>query len=96
MFFFLKKSVYKSVYKIKGSNAGYVLNKCCEEKCYDLLLIVEENKRHDVLIKNFNIFMYDIFCHYYVPAFNTEEILKHQIKKSMVNKGLSHPRKVSM
>ena len=32
--------------------------KCCEDKHVDLLLIGEEGKRHIVLIKDFNIFMY--------------------------------------
>ena len=32
--------------------------KCCEDKHVDLLLIGEEGKRHIVLIKDFNTFMY--------------------------------------
>ena len=32
--------------------------KCCEEK-HDLLLIGEEAKRHYVVIKDFNTFMYN-------------------------------------
>ena len=37
----------------------YVSKKCCEEKHADLLLIGEEGKRHYVLIKDFNTFMYN-------------------------------------
>ena len=48
----------------------------------------EEGKRHYVLIKDFNTFMYDHtlhhgrkhFCCYCLQAFSTEEILKHHIK----------------
>ena len=36
--------------------------KCCEEKHVDLLLI-EEDKRHYVLIKDFNTFTYDNTLH---------------------------------
>ena len=37
--------------------------KCCEEKHVDLLLIGEEDKRHYVLIKDFNTFTYDHTLH---------------------------------
>ena len=63
------------------------------------LLIWEEGKRHYVLIKDNNTFMYDhtlypgkkYICHYCLQAFSTEEILKRYIKdgfKLMANKGL--------
>ena len=61
--------------------------KKCEEKLVDLLLIEEEGKKHYVLIKDFNPFMYDYtlhhgrkhFCHYCLQAFRTAEILKCNI-----------------
>ena len=64
--------------------------KCCKKKV-DLLLIEEEGKRHYVLIKDCNSFMYDHmiihyiveeknFCRYCLQAFSTEEILKSHIK----------------
>ena len=37
--------------------------KCCEDKHVDLLLIGEEEKKHYVLIKDFNSFMYDHTLH---------------------------------
>ena len=62
--------------KIKKKHSIYVSKQCCEEK------------KHYVLIKDFNTFMYDHslhrgikhFCYYYLHAFITEEILKHHIK----------------
>ena len=56
-----------------------------EDKHIDLLLIGEKSKRHYVLIKDLNTFMYDHtlhcgrkhFCCYYLHAFSTEKILKH-------------------
>ena len=68
------------MYESKRRNAVYVSKKCCKENHYDLLLILEEDKRHYVLIEDFNILMYDIFCHFSVQAINTEETLKHHIK----------------
>ena len=52
------------------------------------LSLGEEGKRHCVLIKDFNMFMYDYTLHrgrkhfysYCLQAFSTEEILKRQIK----------------
>ena len=52
------------------------------------LLLIREGKRHYVLFKDFNTFMYDYtlhhgrkhFCHYCLQAFSTEEILKHHVK----------------
>ena len=65
-------------------NASY---KICEEK-HDLLLIGEEGKRHYVVIKDFNTFMYNHtvyrgrkqFCWHCLQAFRIEEILQRQIK----------------
>ena len=61
----------------------------CRKKV-DLLLIGEEGKIHNFLIKNFNTFIYDHtgkihhgkkhFCSYYLQAFITEEIPKRHIK----------------
>ena len=58
-------------------------------------MIVEEEKRHYVLIKDFNTFMYDHTlhcgrknpCHYCLQAFSTEEILKHCIKDCLKMNG---------
>ena len=41
----------------------YISLKCCKEKHADLLLIAERGKRHYVLIKDFNIFMYNHSLH---------------------------------
>ena len=50
----------------------------------DLLLVGEERKRHYVLIKNFNTYIYDhtlyharksFYC-YYLQVFSTAEVLK--------------------
>ena len=62
--------------------------KRCEEKHVDLLLIGEEGKKHYVLMKDFNTFMYDhilhrgrkYFCCYCLQAFSIEEILKSHTK----------------
>ena len=69
-------------YENKEKYQIYVSKKCCEEKHVDLSLIGEKGKRHNVLIKNFNTFMYDHtlhrgrkhFCHYCLQAFSTEDI----------------------
>ena len=69
------------------------------KKHISLLFIEEEGKRHNVLIKDFNIFMFDYslprgrkhFCCYYLQAFSTEEILKRHIQyclNIMANKEL--------
>ena len=58
------------------------------QKNVDLLLIGKEGKRHHVLIKDFNTFMYDHnihrgrkhFCGYRLQGFSSEEILKSHIK----------------
>ena len=78
--------------------------KCCEEDHVDLLLIGEEEKRRDVLIKDFNTFMYDHilhrgrkhFCRYFLQAFRAEEILKSHIKdcfKLIVKQKIIMPKK---
>ena len=75
-----------SGYENKEKYPIYVSQKCCEEKRFDLLVIGEEGKRHYVLIKDINTFIYDhtlhhekkfFFCIYFLEAFSTEEILKH-------------------
>ena len=50
-------------YENKKKHPIYILQKCCEEKELDLSLIGEEGKRHYVLIKDFNTFMYDHTLH---------------------------------
>ena len=59
-----------------------------EEEHVDSLLIGEEGKRHYVLIKDFNTFMYDHtlhhgrkhFCCYCLQAFRTEEKLECHVE----------------
>ena len=66
----------------------YVSIKCCEDKHVHLLLTGEGEKKHYVLIKDFNTFMYDHtlhhgrkhFCRYYLQPFRTAEKLKCHIK----------------
>ena len=75
-------------YENKVKYPIYVSKKCCEDKHVDLLLIGEGEKKHYVLIKDFNTFMYDHtlrcrrkhFCRYCLHTFVTEEILKRHIK----------------
>ena len=61
-----KNSIGISVfgYENKEKHPIYLSTKCCEDKHIDLLLIGEGEKKHYVLIKNFNTFMYDL--HYIV------------------------------
>ena len=47
------------VHEDKEKHPIYVSKKCCGEENIDLLLIRKEGKRHYVLIKDFNTFMYD-------------------------------------
>ena len=62
-----------------------------KKKHVDLLLIGEEDKRHYVLIKDFNPFKYDYilhwgrkhFCHYCLQAFSAEEILNINMPKKL-------------
>ena len=74
--------------KKRKKNPIYVSKKCCEEKTVDLLLIGKEGKKHYLLTKDFNTFIYDHtlhcgkkhLCRYCLQAFSTEEILKHNVK----------------
>ena len=50
-------------YENEEKHPIYVSKKCCEEKHVDLLLIGKQGKRHYVLIKGFNTFMYDHTLH---------------------------------
>ena len=73
--------------KIK-KNIQSMYQKMLSRKNVDLLLLGDEGKRHYVLVKDFNGFMYDHtlhrgrkhFCRYCLKAFSTEEILKRYIK----------------
>ena len=67
----------------------------------------EKGKRHYVLIKDFNTFMYDHTLHrgrkhfycYYLHAFSTEKILKRHIKDCFKINGkqtIIMPKKVNM
>ena len=76
-------------YENKEKRPIYVSKKkCWEDKHADLLLIGEGEKKHYVLIKDFNTFMYDhtlhrgrkLFCPYCLHAFVTEEIVKRHIQ----------------
>ena len=51
-------------YENKEKHAIYVFKKICKEKHVDLLLIEESCKRHYVLIKTFNKFMYNHFLYH--------------------------------
>ena len=72
--------------KIK-KNIQFMYQKNVVKKNVDLLLIGEEGKRHYVLIKDSNTFMYDHtlhhgkkhFCRYCLESFGTEETLKRSI-----------------
>ena len=74
-------------YQNKEKHPISVSKKCCKEKHVDLLLIGEKGKRHYVLVKDFNTFMYNHtlhrgrkhFCRYCLQAFSTEETLKCHI-----------------
>ena len=84
------KSIGISVfcYEIKKKYPIYISKQCCEEKHDEFLLVGEGGKEHNLLIKDFNRFMYDHslyhgrkhFSHYYLHALITEEILKRDIK----------------
>ena len=75
-------------FQLKEKHPIYVLKECCKDKHVALLLIGEKDKRHYVLIEDFDTFMYDHilrrgrkhFCCYCLQGFSTEEILKHHIK----------------
>ena len=61
----LKKRTPSSVfgYENKEKHPIYVLKKMLWRKTFDLLLIGEEGRKHYVLIKDFNTFMYDHTLH---------------------------------
>ena len=70
---------------IKTSKSSQSMSQKTLKRYVDLLLIGEEGKRHYVLIKDFSTFIMIIhytaeenkhFCHYYLQAFGTKEILK--------------------
>ena len=73
-------------YENKEKYPIYVSKQCCEEKRVDLLLIGEREKKHYVLIKHFNTFMWDHIlhrgrkhsCRYCLQAFRTvEKLTRH-------------------
>ena len=74
-------------YENKEKHPIYLSKKCFEEKYADSLLIGEEEKRHYILIKDFNTFMYDHtlyrgvkqFCLCCLRTFSTAEIIKSHI-----------------
>ena len=61
-----------------------MFQKCCEDKHVGLLLVGEGEKKHTVLIKDLNTFMYDHtlycerkhFCCHCLKAFTTAEKLE--------------------
>ena len=65
------------VYENKVKYPIYVSKNCCQDKHVDLLLTGKGEKNHYVLIKDFNVFMYDHtlhrerihFCRYCLLAF---------------------------
>ena len=78
--------------------------KCCKEKHVDLFLTGEREKKHYVLINDFNRFMHDHslhrgrehFCRYCLHAFITDKILKRHIKncfKVNVKQMIKMPKK---
>ena len=104
-----KNSISISIYgyENKEKHPIYVSKKCREEKHVDLLLIGEEGKRHYVLIKDFNSFMYDhtfhrgrkYFCRNCLQALSAEEILKGHIKDCFKINGVQRivmPKKVNL
>ena len=64
----------------------YLSKTCCEEKHTDILLIGEEGKRHYVLIKDFNTFMYNHTLHRekksFLPLLFTRFQCRRNIKTS--------------
>ena len=89
-------------YENKEKYPIYVSKECCEEKHVDSLLIGEGEKKHYVLINDFNRSMCDHslhckrkhFCCYCLHAFITEEKLKRHIKDCF-KVGLSPSKKFS-
>ena len=74
--------------EIKKNMQSMYQKNVVKKKHFDLLLMREERKSHYVLVKDFNIFMYDYtlhhgikdFCRYCLQAFSSEEILKRDNK----------------
>ena len=60
-----QNSIGVSVFNCKNKEKHqiYVSKKCCEKNHVDLLLIKEKGKKHYVLIKDFNMFLYDHTLH---------------------------------
>ena len=81
--------------KIRKKHSIYVSKNVVKINIYFLLLIEKEGKKHYVLIKDFNTFMYNQtlhrgrkhFCRYCLQAFTTEEILKRHIKDCFKTNG---------
>ena len=79
------------VMKISKNIQSMYQKNVVKKKHVDLLLIGEEDKRHYVLIKDFNPFKYDYilhwgrkhFCHYCLQAFSAEEILNINMPKKL-------------
>ena len=101
----VKNSINISVfgYENKEKHPVYVSRKCCEDKHVDLLLIGEGEKKHYVLIKDFNTFMYDHTLHrerkHLYRYCRTAEKWKYHIKDClnlMVNKILRYLRKMNI
>ena len=61
-----KNSIGISVfgYGNKENHPIYITKKCYKEKHVDLLLVGEEGKRHCLLVKDFNTFIYDHTFHF--------------------------------
>ena len=82
---------------MKSKISNLCIKKCCKDKHDDLLLIGEEEKKHNAFIKDFNTFMYDHilhilcrkkhFCCYCLQHFRTAEKLKSHIKNCFKIKG---------
>ena len=82
----LKNSISVSIFSYENQikHPIYVSKKCFEEKHLDLLVYILCWKTCNVLIKDFNKFMYDHtlhrrkkrFCCYYVKTFSTEKNIK--------------------
>ena len=76
------------IIKMKKNIQSMYQKNVVKKNKFILLLIGKEGKRHYVLIKDFNAFMYDHslhrgrkhFCRYCLQAFSTEELLISHIK----------------
>ena len=105
----MKKEINISVFSYgnKEKHPIYVSKKCCKEKHFDLLLIGKKGKILYVLIKDFNIFMYDYTLHHgknifvvIVYKLLVKEKYQNVILKTalnlMANKELSCLKKMNM